>query len=95
MDPLEIIGGAGTAGLLAACAYKMITMLEQQMRRRTGGNDNDQLRTLNENLEKLITVTEGFGRDLKDIKTLAYDIRGAQETSAAVELDRRLRAGGQ
>jgi len=95
MDPIEVIGGAGTAGILAAGAYKMLTILEQQMRRRTGGNDNDQLRTLNENLEKLISVTEGFGRDLKDIKTLAYDIRGAQETNAAVELDRRLRAGGQ
>tara|TARA_R100000365_G_C2713888_1_gene48460 strand:+ start:384 stop:671 length:288 start_codon:yes stop_codon:yes gene_type:complete len=94
MDPLEVIGGAGTAGILAAGVYKMLTILEQQMRRRSGGNDNDQLRTLNENLEKLITVTEGFGSDLKDIKTLAYDIRGAQETNAAVALDRRLRAGG-
>ncbi len=94
MDPLELVGGAGTAGLLAAGGYRLLIIIEQSLKRQKGNTDNDQLRCINSNLSKLIAVSEQTAEELKELKGLVYTVKGKMEQREAVEEDRMRRAGG-
>jgi len=94
MDPVEIVGGAGTAGLLAAGGYRLLVILEQSLKRNKGNTDNDQLKCINTHLQKLVAVTEQSARDLKELKGLVYDVKAKQEQREAIEDDRLRRVGG-
>lgn len=86
MDPLELLGGAGTGGVFAAVAYKMLAVFEQQMKRKNGGTDSDILQEINRGIEDL-------GAELKGIKMVLYEVKSKQDQRDAVERDRALRLG--
>ena len=94
MDPLDLVGGAGTAGLLAAAGYRLLVILEQSMKRNKGNSDNDQLRCINTNLVKLISISEQTGEELKELRILVYELKAKQDQRDAVEADRLRRVGG-
>ena len=86
MDPLELLGGAGTGGVFAAVAYKMLAVFEQQMKRKNGGTYSDILQEITRGIEDL-------GTELKGIKTVLYEVKSKQDQRDAVERDRALRLG--
>ena len=90
MEPIELIGGAGAGGAMAAVAYKFLAVIEHAMKRKNGGTDHDSLVKSINNLSK---ATKENGEELKEIKGLLYDVRAKQEQRDAVERDRALRQG--
>ena len=90
MEPIELIGGAGAGGAMAAVAYKFLAVIEHAMKRKNGGTDHD---SLVKSINKLSKATKENGEELKEIKGLLYDVRAKQEQRDAVERDRALRQG--
>lgn len=88
MDPIELIGGAGAGGAVAAVAYKFLAVIEQAMKRKNGGTDHD---SLVESINELAEATKANGAELKEIKGLLYNVRAKQEQRDAVERDRAMR----
>lgn len=89
MEAIELLGGAGTGGVMAALAYKALALLEQALRRRNGGTEHDALvRSVND----LVKISTENGEELKNIKGLIYDLKAKQDQRDAIERDRAMRA---
>lgn len=88
MDPIELIGGAGAGGAVAAVAYKFLALVEHAMKRKNGGTEHE---SLVKSINQLSIATKENGEELKQIKGLLYDVRAKQEQRDAVERDRAIR----
>ena len=89
MEAIELLGGAGTGGIIAAVAYKALALMEQTLKRRNGGTDHD---ALVKSINALVKITTTNGEELRNIKGLLYDVRAKQEQRDAIERDRAIRA---
>lgn len=88
MDPVDLIGGAGTGGIAAALAYKVLALVEQNMKKRNGGTDQQ---SLLQSIDNLTEITRENGEELRNIKGLIYDVKAKQAERDAVERDRQMR----